>query len=352
MEPEVLIEEWSPVADIQAFVEKSDKNYYFYLWVNPHSDEPEVKACWICNRVKAPVDINEAFANEGEAPCMPAEFVDHDPEGVELNKESLSIEWFEEGDSAAVLSDGKIIAVIPSFSGYKSFPGYSKYAKGTGPFAWELKNAYSRFESEVNNGRAFRSFFDQEDYWPRVQDFHMNTLYNFFGEEEKYYAIDGGQFPPKALVQGRKGNTIYGITLGVSMIPMPKVEMAYQDDYKSFRRIELGFACNEKHEELLRTIIPVMSGLSSYPWKYLTFFGHGHTIPFNNIKGYEYILFLNDRLLKNTDSPKYADFMGESINLLWLVPITQSEQEFIEEKGVEEYLKDKDGSRIYIFGDH
>lgn len=33
MDTEILIEEWSPVADIQAFVEKSDKNYYFYLWV-------------------------------------------------------------------------------------------------------------------------------------------------------------------------------------------------------------------------------------------------------------------------------------------------------------------------------
>ena len=51
----------------------SDKNYYLYLWINPNSDEREMRACWICNRVKAPKDIKEAFAVEGEAPCMPAE---------------------------------------------------------------------------------------------------------------------------------------------------------------------------------------------------------------------------------------------------------------------------------------
>jgi len=34
MSSEVLVEEWSPVAEIQAVVEKTDKNYYFYLWVN------------------------------------------------------------------------------------------------------------------------------------------------------------------------------------------------------------------------------------------------------------------------------------------------------------------------------
>ena len=42
-ENEVLIEEWSPVTNIQAFVEKSEKNYFFYLWVNPGSEESEIR---------------------------------------------------------------------------------------------------------------------------------------------------------------------------------------------------------------------------------------------------------------------------------------------------------------------
>ena len=60
------------------------------------------------------------------------------------------------------------------------------------------------------------------------------------------------------------------------------------------------------------------------------------------------ILFLNDRLLDDIESPAYEEFMGEKINLLWLVPITQQEQELIVEKGVDAYLKDKDISKIHI----
>lgn len=349
-EPEVLLEEWSPVADIQAVVEKTDKNYYMYLWINPESPEPEIRSCWICNRVNAPKDIKEAFAIEGEAPCMPAEFVAHDVNGIELDDSSLSIEWFEEGDAAALLSGDKILAVIPCFSGYNGFDGYSIYAKGTGPFAWELEQAVPRFEDEVKRSRAAWSFFDDEDYWKNIQNFHLETLNKFFGKEEKFYAIDGGVFPPKALVQGRKDGILYGITLGVSMIPMPKVEMNYQDEYRDFRRMELGFACTEEYEEQLNMFFSTISWLAAYPWKAQTFLGHGHTIPFNNIKGKEFILFLNDRKLKISDSPEYADYRGEKINLLWLVPITQKDKEFIENNGVDEYLKDKDLSKIHVLG--
>lgn len=348
MENEVLLEEWSPVAEIQAIVEKSDKNYYFYFWINPESPEPEIRSCWICNRVKAPTTIDEAFEVEGESPCMPEEYVDHDINGIELDEGVLSIEWFEEGDAAALLSGDKIIAVIPGFSGYEGFYGYSIYAKGTGPFAWGLKDAYSRFEEEVKNSKKFWSYFEKDDFWGEVQDFHMETLYKFFGKEEKYYGIDGGKFPPKALVQGRKDNIIYGITLGVSMIPMPKVEMTYQDEYKDYRRIELGFACNDRHEALIKSFYSTMSGLSAYPWSELTFFGHGHTIPFNNIKGLDYILFLNDRFLNLKDSPQYGEFMGEKINLLWLVPITAADREMIVKNGMTDYLKGKDLTSIYM----
>lgn len=59
---------------------------------------------------------------------------------------------------------------------------------------------------------------------------------------------------------------------------------------------------------------------------------------------------MNDRELKISDSPKYADYRGEKINLLWLVPITQKDKEFIENNDVDEYLKDKDLSKIHVLG--
>ena len=163
MESVTLADEWSPVADIEAFVERSDKNYYFYLWINPFRKNRVIRACWICNRVKAPKDIDEAFACDGEAPCMPEEFVDHDPNGIELDDDALSIQWFEEGDSGAVLLGDIIIAVIPCFAGYKGFYGYSVFAKGTGPFAWELKGAYDKFDRQAKVSAKFWDYFEDEN---------------------------------------------------------------------------------------------------------------------------------------------------------------------------------------------
>ena len=346
MESEIIVEDWSPVGDMQAFVEKTDRTYFFYLWLNPESEEPELKSCWVCNRVKAAKDMKEAFVEEGREPTMPEEFVDHDIAGIELDDESLSIEWFEEGDAAALLSGDKIIAVIPGFSGYENFPGYSVYAKGISPFAWELKQAYKKFEEELNKSRKFWEFFDDEDYWGKVQDSHIAALEKFFGQHEKYYAIDNDTFPPKAIAQGRKDDKLYGITLGVSMIPMPRVEMTYQDKYLDYRRMELGFACDAEMEKYVEKLYSAMSFLASLPWQEQTFLGHGHTIPFNEIPGYDYLLFLNSRVLSDIPAPKYDDFMGDKINLLWLRLITKDEFQDIVNNGVDSFLKGKNLTNI------
>ena len=77
------------------------------------------------------VDIDEemdlAAMQSGEAPRMPLAYVSHDPEGMTLDAGQLSIVWFEEGDAAALLEGGQIIAVIPGWAGAQ-FPGYSRYA--------------------------------------------------------------------------------------------------------------------------------------------------------------------------------------------------------------------------------
>ena len=347
MEPEVIVEEWSPVGEMQAFVEKSDRTYFFYIWMNPQSEHPVIKACWVCNRVKAPKGMEDAFATEGGEPCMPAEYVAHDLGGIELDESSLSIQWFEEGDAAALLSDGKPIAVIPGFSGYNNFHGYSIYAKGMGPFAWSLEQAKERFEAVVARSREFWAYFDEDDYWGKVQESQMKSLEVFFGLHEKYYVIDNGKFPPKALVQGRANGLLYGITLGVSMIPMPRVEMNYEDDYRDYRRMELGFACDERYEPQLRDVFSAMSFLSSFPWLEQTFLGHGHTIPFDGIPGYKYFLFLNAADLPGVPAPAYGKFMDDRVNLLWLKPITEKEYKLIVNKGVDAYLAGKKTADVY-----
>ena len=348
MEPEVIIEEWSPLGNIQALVEKTERTYYFYLWINPESKQPQIRSCWICNRIKGVRDIKEALAIEGQEPLMPTEFVDHDPNGIDIDESDLSILWSEEGDAAAVLSHDKLLAVIPSFSGMNGFHGYSTYAKGMGSFAWEMKQAYANLDAQFRKGQKFWSYFDTE-YWSEVQDSHMKTLQAFFGEHEKYYAIDRNEFPHKALVTGRKQGILFAFTIAVSMIPMPGVEMSYDEDYQKYRRMELGFACHPEHSDILKRVYSMMSFLAAMPWLELTFLGHGHTIPFDGIPGYDYLLFLNTNEIKDIDAPVYNDFMGERINLLWIRPITKEEYAFELENGVAAYLEDKDLTTIHIF---
>lgn len=349
-EPTILLEEWSPVCDIQAFVEKSDKNYYFYLWINPHSQNPQMKSCWICNAAPAPEEIDKEEMEKGMAPSMPARYVSHDKNGIQLEVEKLTVVWFEEGDAAALLYDGKIISVIPGWSGYGGFHGYSKYAIGMAPFAWELTSALGTFSRRVNKSKEFWDYFEA-DYWENVQQFHMNALENFFGDYEKYYAIDGGEFPPKALLSGRKDGVCYGITAGVSLIPMPCVEQNFSEDAGNLRRMELGFAAVEEHEALCKMMYSTLSGLSGLPWKEVTFLAHGHTIPFENVKGFSAILFLNPKLVPEVESPAYDSFMDEDVNLLWAVLLTRAEYEYVMEKDMEALLNKvkKDISRVHIF---
>ena len=40
---DVLLEEWSPVCSIQAVVEDNGQAVYFYLWVNPGSENAEIR---------------------------------------------------------------------------------------------------------------------------------------------------------------------------------------------------------------------------------------------------------------------------------------------------------------------
>lgn len=348
-EPEMILESWSPVCNIQAFVEKSDTCYYFYLWVNPMSDHPEIKACWICNRKVAPKSLDVEGMGQGIAPMMPEDCVSHDLNGMELDVDKLEIVWFAEGDGASLLYNGKLVCVIPGWAGMEHrFPGYSRYAKGTGEFAWELTQAESVLMERTQESRRLWAYFDTE-YWPVVRKEQMDTLENFFGTHKKYFAIDGGKFPPKALLLGGREGRAYAITAGVSLIPMPKVEQ-YVDDVTKYRRIEIGVAAVEAHARLCEHMGSVISSLSAYPWQENTFFAHGHTIPFKNISGFEALLFVNPKEVPGVEEPKYRDFDGDRINLLWLVPITSAEYAMAMEVGSEALIKKaQDLQRIHVF---
>lgn len=348
-EPKVIFEDWSPVCNINAFVEKSDTCYYFYLWVNPQSDRAVVKSCWIGNVGASPKELDTEAMGEGIAPQMPEKYVLHGEGGLELDPDKFEIVWFEEGNAAALLYDDEIISVIPEWSGYNGFNGYARYAKGVTPLAWGLSDAYGTVSKRVKESKDFWARFE-EDFWPGAQNMHLAALEDFFGAHEKYYAIDGGEFPPKALVKGSKDGVVYGITAGVSLVPMPNVETVYGDEFKEYRRMELGFAATAENESLCNSAFSFMSGLAAFPWREYTFLAHGHTVPVNFIEGFAAVLFICPRRLSGVEMPDYKDCMGERINLLWMVPVTEAEYRFITEHDIDENLSYAyDIKRIHIF---
>lgn len=326
-EPEVLVESWSPVCDIQAFAEESDSCVYFYLWRDPGSDHAQVKSCWVCNTAPAPDDIDEAAMDRGEAPRMPRSGCGHDPRGIQVRKRDLSIVWLEEGDGAALLEAGKLLALIPGWAWSHDFHGYCRHAVGTAPFAWELTQAEAVLTARVERSAAYWRTME-DGYWKPLQEGGLGAMEGFFGPHEQYFAIDGGKFPSKALVTGRREGVRYAFTLGVAALCMPHVEQYHQEDAGDHRRMELAFAARGDlpDEDWMKTL-GFLSGVSGYPWREITWLGHGHTLllPEGRIPGFAAVLLLDGRKLPEVPVPAFPPVMGEPVCPLWMVPITKAE---------------------------
>lgn len=350
---EIIIESRSPMCGIQAFVEKTKNSYYFYLWYNLMRASSKVKSCWLCNRKKAPKKPDIKAMEKGEAPMMPAEFVKHDKKGMELNADRLSIVWFEEGNGAALLSGEEIIAVIPQWSGMNNFHGYSKYAVGMNTLAWELNDAAAEnLAQRVVKGQRLWdkiSGGDNAEMWMFLQE---KPAKEFVGEVQTEYGIafQGEAFPPKRVVQGTRNGVNYGVTAGVSLAALPLIEMYVEDNPDDHKRIEFGFAAEEKFSGLCKDMYVNLSSYAAMPWREETFFAHGHTVQMNNIKGFSAVLMVSARF-QGLECPEYVNIIDNGkINTLWVVPITQEEYDFTVQNGIDELMKRaKDISRIHIF---
>ena len=336
----ILLEDRSPVCDIQAFVEDNGDCIYFYLWVHPGSGHAEIRNCWVCNTVPGTEDMDHAAMKSGRAPRMPLPFVAHEPEGIRLDEGELSLLWFEEGDGAAPYEGERLIAVIPGWSG-PDFSGYSIYAKGMGPFAWGLSDALDVLKARLDRCRTYWDVMNG-DYFGEMQQEQLAAMEAFFGPYKKYYAIDREEFPPKALVTGGKDGNLYAFTLGNGALAQPKIEGYYQEEAYRYRRIEFGAAfpagCSQ---EGVMAVLNYMAAQSSLPWKEISWLGHGHTIPCGAVPGYEAVLLLDPAQCRVRPGPAFSGFMGEPVNLLWMMLLTGDEYRMAKEGGGESLLERK-----------
>jgi hypothetical protein len=205
--------------------------------------------------------------------------------------------------------------------------------------------------------RKAKSFWDSwsDNSWGKIQESYLTIVEKSIGKYDKYYAIDGGHWPPKAMVTIEKGNLTYIMTLGVSVIPQPKVEMYYEEP-KEHRRFEFGFAIEtEVLNKNKNGILSYIIGQTSLPWSCLTWLGHGHTLPCDQIwpssEEFPFILLISSNKADNLPIIDLSSHGEDTVNLLWMVPITRLEQQYAEDHGSESLIKNcsKDEDDLWVF---
>ena len=163
----------------------------------------------------------------------------------------------------------------------------------------------------------------------------MEAIESRFGKHSNYYAIDGENWPPKALLRIRGEDSVILFTIGMTLRPQPKVEL-YYDDPSPYRRVELAISLSPKlSEDETMAVAGYLSAQSDYPWSAYTFLADGHTM-----RSDEFGKISEDRLRFALMRSEQLDakmvlptFRGDSVKILWLTPISEREQLYAMEIG-------------------
>jgi hypothetical protein len=329
---EVLLEEKSPSCPITAIVEQDNRVVYFYLWGSENSNFG-VKSCWVRNLKEAPNKQEKSLMDKGIPPMQTKNHCKF-PEGQEkIEKNDLSIIWLEEGDAAALLLKGEIISIIPSWAGQDGFYGYPLDSMGESDFAWELSDSNEMYNRIEKSKEFWNSWNLDINPFNIQQPLILDSYDKTFGKHDKYYAIDGNEWPPKGLYLRRGESKTVFATIGLSLIPMPAIEM-YTENRLYLNRIELGIILDSTFKDKdIQQMAEWISGQSAIPWDNVTFLGEGHTInfkPFNSSK-FNFVILTNRLdILPKSEIENYRD---SKINLLWMVPISEKERQNIIDNG-------------------
>lgn len=347
----LLIESYSPVCPLKVIIDESNNSTYMYLvQVNDNKEVIEVKAaCWLCNHIKAPSDIDNKFSTNGLQPVLSAEFCKH-PDGINsLNKKDIEVVWFEEGDGAGVIYQGNILGIIPPWV-EDTFPVFASGCSKESYLVLPLIKEDNVLWDRLLKAKQFWHDFDN-DFWVDFKDKSLSILENQFGPHVKYYAIDGGFFPPKALVKFEVKGVTYLITLGVSLIPQPTVE-SYTKTPETKRRIEIALAIEtntfNKNEE---SILGYISDISKLSWNNFSWLGHGHTISATDIFSSDLtnVLCIGANEYTKLPSIDLPSINGDTTNILWLMPLTEEETNVKKTTGIDAFCEKLKKTNFWVF---
>lgn len=352
-DPVTMLFQPSPLGSLDAIVQHDGRTVYFYLNENPAtiSGKPKfgTRACWVQNLTTGPLVLDQAEMQQGLPLLLPRTHT-LDREGTPLpDADRLAVIWFEEGNGAAlVLQDDqqqteKVLAVIPPWSGQEGFHGYSAQCAVENEVCWPLP-VHEALTKRMTHADAFWKTFQQKDNpFTRLQKSQLQFYRQRFlaldgasdlavGDKvdgESYFSIDGGKFPPRGLVQYELGDWIVIATVGMSLLPQPMVELATEQPSK-FRRVELAVRLPKDSidEARLTKARNNVSQLAAYPWRNFSWIGAGHTCNFVEVRdGCDNALLVQDGFVRLEGSPPLEDFRDDPVNLLWLLPVDQDQQQ-------------------------
>ena len=350
-DPVTMLFQSSPLGNLDAIVQHDSRTVYFYLNESPNSISGKPKfgtrACWVQNLTSGPLVFDQAEMQQGLPVLLPRTHT-RNREGEALPAaDRLAVVWFEEGNGAALIQQDdqqqieKVLAVIPPWSGQEGFHGYSAECAVENEVCWPMP-PHEALTQRINRADEFWSGFQNADN-PFVA-LQMSQLrfhrQRFLGIEtatnvgdkpanESYFSIDGGKFPPRGLVQYDLDDSVVLATVGMSLLPLPMVELATEQPSR-LRRVELAVRLPKQaaDETVLTNARNNLSQLAGYPWRNFTWIGAGHTCNFSNVReGCENAVLVHDDLVRESADQPLADFRDDPVNLLWLLPVDQKEQQ-------------------------
>lgn len=329
----VLLEDVGPNGNTQAVVEVDEEVCYFYLFGAEETDFG-MRSVWVRNHAQAPDALDVAHMREGIPPKNPKAHCRH-PQGLpSLSKEQLRVAWLPEGNGAALYERDELLAIIPPWSGMNGFHGYARDSIGDGPVAWEIGTDNVLID-RFREAEAYWQQWEHANPWPAMQDALLSAIETTLGRHTNYYAIDGGQWPPKAIVRIPRPDSVVLVTIGVCVRPQPAVEMATEQP-ELLRRIELGVVLPASWpDDAVKRFASYLSGQSALPWNRYTWLGPGHTIPCDSWQNREFAFALLQPDHPAAPTPTLPPQFGDPVNILWFAPISAAERQTAMDHGSE-----------------
>ncbi len=339
-----LLEEVCPNRNVLAVVEQDDRVAFFYLRGDP-TTEFGLRSCWVRNLKPAPEELDVRGMKRGTPPMLPRDRCSHPAGAPRLQRKDIRIVWLEEGNAAALFERDAIVSVIPAWSGAGGFHGYARDCTAESPLCWPFTTDNALHERIRLADEYWAAWDSPVSPWEQVQQSQVEAYGRAMAAHEKYYAIDGGAWPPKALLRTPVSGGTALTTVGVCLRPQPGVELAMGDP-APYRRIELGMAAESVMSGNLSRLAAYLSGQSNLPWTALTWLGPGHTLPCDALPDTGLSAVLLTYAPAGAPVVRLPGFRGDPVNLLWAVGITERERELAVQSGSEALVRRLEGAGI------